>query len=52
MPPIVGESTSEIEYFIADYSRDLEFLYIGSDSKESSNNLLQRIKKSFAFFAR
>jgi hypothetical protein len=52
MPPIVGESTPEIEYFIADYSREFEFLYIGSDEKESSNKLLQRIKKSFAFFAR
>lgn len=29
MPPIVNESDSDIEYFIADYSEGLEFLYIG-----------------------
>jgi DNA-directed RNA polymerase subunit RPC12/RpoP len=37
MPPIVSEAAFDIEYFIADYSKDLEFLYIGSGNQNSSN---------------
>lgn len=52
MPPVIGEPATKHIYFIADYSKELEFLYIGGSKQESSNKLLQRIKKSFAFFAR
>lgn len=51
-PPRLDAAWSEIEYFIADYSRDLEFLYIGSDDNNRSNKLLQRLKKKFGFFTR
>ncbi len=52
MPPIIGEPSTKNIYFIADYSKELDFLYIGGTKQESSNKLLQRIKKSFAFFSR